>query len=66
MSNADRVGALVQELYGEEVDYRAMMDGSWFMGGKYFKKQACTTHNICDVEHRFSQGFSMWNYQPNE
>ena len=66
MSNADRVGELIKQLYGGAVDFRAMMDGSWFMGGQVFKDWPCTSHAMCAVEHRFSQGFNMWNHQVNE
>ena len=66
MTNADRAGSIIKELYGDGVDFRAMMDGSWFMGGEVFKKHTCTNNELCAVEHRFSHGYSMWNQQVNE
>ena len=66
MTNADRVHSFVKKIYGDYVDFRALMDGSWFMGGSVYKEFQCTSHEFCGISRQYSTGYRMWNSQPND
>uniref|UniRef100_A0A7S3D656 Pectin acetylesterase n=1 Tax=Palpitomonas bilix TaxID=652834 RepID=A0A7S3D656_9EUKA len=49
---------------GQDLVYGAIPDCGWFLGGDGFKEYACTNNEVCNVEHRFRSGESMWGLSP--